>query len=61
MSYRYRREENIDMISILVFANIAIPTIDQILFFNSPSCDEILIFFMNYPNVNPQSSLNFYY
>ncbi len=24
--YRYRREENIDMISILIFANIAIPS-----------------------------------
>ncbi len=24
--YRYRREENIDMILILIFANIAIPT-----------------------------------
>ncbi len=28
--YRYRREENIDMISILIFANIAIPSFYQV-------------------------------
>ncbi len=28
MSYRYRREENIDMVAILIFANIAIPNWD---------------------------------
>ncbi len=27
--YRYDRKENIDMISILIFANIAIPTVLQ--------------------------------
>ncbi len=29
MSYRYRREENIDMISILIFANIVIPSLNS--------------------------------
>ncbi len=30
--YRYRREENIDIISILIFANIAIPNVTAMCF-----------------------------